>query len=121
MFPEFAALVLEAPKSNWLAVLAGRILERYIGRPAKGSREIDARLSTTATRPLPVAWCLGEIALEVGRPAHVMFAFDAMYGALGEMGDNARYREFIKLTGSYDPFGVLSKSPANRALKAPPT
>jgi len=50
-----------------------------------------------------------------------MFAFDAMYGALGEMGDNTRYREFIKLTGSYDPFGVLSKSPANRALKAPPT
>jgi len=121
VFPEFAALVLDAPKSNWLAVLAGRILERYVGRPAKRSREIDTPLFTTATRPLPVAWCLGEIALEVGRPAHVMFAFDAMYGALGEMSDNARYREFIKLTGSYDPFGVLSTSPANRALKAPPT
>lgn len=116
VFPEFAARVLEAPKANRLAVLAGRILERYIGRPAKGSRQGDAQLSTTAARPLPVAWCLAEIALEVGRPAHVMFALDAMYGALGEMGDIARYREFIELTGSYDPFGVLSKLPTNRAL-----
>jgi glycosyltransferase involved in cell wall biosynthesis len=120
VFPEFASHVLEAPKSNWLAVLAGRILEHYIGRPPKTSRGADAQLSTTPARPLPVAWCLAEIALEVGRPAHVMFAFDAMYGALDEMGDSARYREFINLTGSYDPFGVLSKLPSNRALKAPP-
>jgi len=119
VFPEFAEFVLRAPQSGWLAGLARRMLERYLGRNDKVSGERDARSSTVPKQPLPIAWCLAEIALEVGRPAHVMFALDAMYGALGEMGDDARYREFIRLTGRYDPFGVLSQLPINRALDLP--
>jgi glycosyltransferase involved in cell wall biosynthesis len=118
VFPEFAAYVLRAPKSGWFAAFARRILERYLGRRDKLPDARNTQSSTTPDQPLPVAWCLAQIALEVGRPAHVLFALDAMYGVLGEMGDNARYREFIKLTGSYDPFGVLSKLPTNRALNA---
>ena len=119
VFPEFAEFVLRAPQSGWLAGLARRMLERYLGRNDKVSGERDARSSRVPKQPLPIAWCLAEIALEVGRPAHVMFALDAMYGALAEMGDDARYREFIRLTGRYDPFGVLSQLPINRALDFP--
>jgi len=119
VFPEFAAYVLRGPKSGWLAALARRILERYLGRGDNLPDARNAQSSTTPQQPLPVAWCLAEIALEVGRPAHVLFAFDAMYGVLGEMGDDARYREFIRLTGRYDPFGVLSQLPINRALDVP--
>jgi glycosyltransferase involved in cell wall biosynthesis len=119
VFPEFAEFVLGAPQKGWLAGLARRMLERYLGRNDKVSGGRDARSSTVPKQTLPIAWCLAEIALEVGRPAHVMFALDAMYGALGEMGDDARYREFISFTGRYDPFGVLSQLPINRALDFP--
>ena len=61
-------------------------------------------------------WSLAELALGVGRPAHVLFALDAMYKVAMESGDDARYREFIGHTGSYDPFGTLAPLPFHRGI-----
>ena len=65
-----------------------------------------------------LTWRLAEIALGVARPAHVLFAFDAMFDALRDTPDS-RSREFIALTGSYDPFGMLSNLPAYRTIVRP--
>jgi glycosyltransferase involved in cell wall biosynthesis len=119
VFPEFAGYVVAQRRASWLAALARRVLDRYLGHNAAVVGGPEARASTAAEKSLPIAWYLAEIALEVGRPAHVMFALDAMYGALAEMDDDARYREFINLTGKYDPFGVLSQLPINRLVVRP--
>ena len=113
-FPELAARVDWRRRPRWLAGLAYRMLERYLGQN-------DASTSGRGTgQPKrPALWCLAELALEVGRPAHVSFALDAMYSVLNREDSAARYQdcyqEFITHTGSYDPFGVLA-TPPNRRL-----
>src|SRR5438128_12228206 len=66
-----------------------------------------------------LAWKLAELALEVGRPAHVLFALDTMYGALADAPNPMRYRQFIALTVSYDPYGALCEVPAHSKIVAP--
>jgi glycosyltransferase involved in cell wall biosynthesis len=60
----------------------------------------------------PVTWFLGQLACAVGRPPHILFGLDLMYQAATLVDDPELYREFIRYTGAYDIFDVLSKAPA---------
>jgi glycosyltransferase involved in cell wall biosynthesis len=116
-FPELSDRVEWSTPPNWIAKLAHKMLERYLHRDAAGSH-IETQASIQRRRP--ALWCLGELALTVGRPSHVSFAFDAMYRALARGDAVARhrecYRELITYTGSYDPYAMLRNLPRNRRL-----
>jgi glycosyltransferase involved in cell wall biosynthesis len=116
-FPELSDRVEWSTRPNWLAKLAHRMLERYLHRDEAGSHREE---QPSIHRRRPALWCLGELALAVGRPSHVSFAFDAMYRVLARGDAVARhreyYREFIAYTGSYDPYAVLCNLPPNRRL-----
>lgn len=60
---------------------------------------------------------MATMALSVGKPAHVIFALNTMYDLLGREGDETAYSDFIKHTGSHDPFGMLFNIPHNRVIK----
>ena len=116
-FPELANYVERSTRPSWVARLAHKTLERYLHRdqtPPENEGE------TPMERRRPALWRLAELALAVGKPAHVLFAFDAMYRVLARGNAEARcpewYREFIAYTGSYDPHGVLRRQPINRKL-----
>jgi hypothetical protein len=58
-----------------------------------------------------VTWFLGQLACAVGKSPHVLFGLDLMYEAAALVDDSALYREFIRYSGAYDIFDVLSKAP----------
>jgi len=111
-FPELAARIERSERPSWLARFAYSLLERYL------QRETASSVASTARARRPALWCLAELALEVGRPQHVSFAFDAMYRVLAARDAVTRYpdcyREFISYTGSYDPYGILGNLPPTR-------
>jgi glycosyltransferase involved in cell wall biosynthesis len=115
-FPELADRIEWSRRPSWPHRLAYGMLERYLHRDEAGSKMEG---QTAVQRRRPALWCLAELALEVGRPSHVSFAFDAMYRVLerGDVGHHQeRYREFIAYTGSYDAYGMLRNLPPNRKL-----
>jgi len=95
-----------------------RVLEEYLYLDDAMLTKVFPELAGLTGRS-ELAWKLAELALEVGRPAHVLFALDTMYGALADAPNPMRYRQFIALTGSYDPYGVLCEVPAHRKIVAP--
>jgi glycosyltransferase involved in cell wall biosynthesis len=58
---------------------------------------------------LPITWHLGRLACGVGKSPHVLFGLDLMHGAAVHCDDPDLYREFIRFSGAYDIFDVLSK------------
>jgi glycosyltransferase involved in cell wall biosynthesis len=115
IFPELPHIVRRRAVSRWMADLALRALDRYVGGniSVKGER---GRHATANTGIRPLKWSLAELALSVGEPAHVLFAFDLLYRVLADLDDDDRYAAFIGKTGSMDPFGLLYNVPENRAL-----
>jgi glycosyltransferase involved in cell wall biosynthesis len=117
VFPELAGRVEWSTRPSWVARLAYSVLKRYLHRQETGSH-IEGQAGLQWRRP--ALWCLAERALEVGRPPHVSFAFDAMCRVLANNEVTARhpeiYREFISYTGSYDPYGLLANLPPTRKV-----
>src|SRR5262249_52284333 len=116
-FPELAGRVERSTRPSWVARVAYKMLERYLHRHQTGSH-VEGQGPEQKRRP--ALWCLAELALDVGRPPHISFAFDAMYSVLANSDAAARYpecyREFISYSGSYDPYGLLGGLPPTRKL-----
>jgi len=98
-FPEIEGPRVPAGKPGLLARGARKILERL--------SEGGAQAATQASRPL--AWRIAELALGVPRRANALFALRTMYSLLPEIDDPLAYAAFIKLAGSVDPFGLVSR------------
>lgn len=115
-FPELSDRIEWSKRPNWLARQAHKMLERYLHR----DEGVRGPVQASRRQRRPALWCLGELALTVGKPSHVSFAFDAMYQVLANADVAVRhkewYREFIAYTGSYDPYAVLRNLPSNRRL-----
>jgi glycosyltransferase involved in cell wall biosynthesis len=116
VFPEIADYPNKSWLPKWLIMLAERMLVRYLPHLEIGPNT-GARTYRQRTELPPVSWRIAELALQVGKPAHIMFALDSMYQALPKMRHDLRYREFIEKTGSCDPFGALFGLPLNRDIR----
>jgi glycosyltransferase involved in cell wall biosynthesis len=114
VFPELANRRMARQKAGFISRLALKGLQRYLPAPETARSEPSTLEDGDPRRSL--RWGIAELALEVGRPSHVLFAFDTMYAMLGEAKDKSIYREFIDHTGSYDPLGALFNIPQNRAM-----
>jgi hypothetical protein len=114
VFPELANRKMARQKAGFISRLALKGLQRYLPAPETARSEASTLEDGDPRRSL--RWGIAELALEVGRPSHVLFAFDTMYAMLGEAKDKSIYREFIDHTGSYDPLGALFNIPQNRAM-----
>jgi len=66
--------------------------------------------SSNSNSRLPMMWHFGRLACGVGKSPHVLFGLDLMHRAAVHCDDPALYREFIRFTGAYDIFDVLSKA-----------
>jgi glycosyltransferase involved in cell wall biosynthesis len=114
IFPEIPVPALMRKPQGWTGRLAQRALVRVLGRNTEAGGD-GAFATAQELPPRPLAWYLGELALAVGKPAHVVFGLDAMYrSCVAENDVDARH--FIALSGSFDPFGILSGMPENRRL-----
>jgi glycosyltransferase involved in cell wall biosynthesis len=94
------------------------VLRRYLALPDDEVERVFPEAHAT-DRGMPVGWRIGRLALEIARPAAVQFGLEAMYDALAAVSDPARHREFIALSGRFDPLGTLAPMSADRRL-APP-
>jgi hypothetical protein len=115
VFPELANRKMARQKPGFISRLALKGLQRYLPVAAENARSEPSKLEEGDPRR-SLRWGVAELALQVGRPSHVLFAFDTMYAMLGEAKDKSIYREFIDHTGSYDPLGALFNIPQNRAM-----
>ena len=95
-----------------------RVLEHYL---TLSEADFAAAFPEVAERDrgLPMGWRIGALALSLGRPQCVLFGLDAMYAALPQITEPLKAREFIALTGAFDPFAMLSNLPHDRRLGRP--
>ena len=95
-----------------------RVLEHYV---TMSEADFAAAFPEVAERDrgLPMGWRIGSLALSLGRPSTVLFGLDAMYVALAQIQEPLKAREFIALTGAFDPFAMLSNLPPDRRLGRP--
>lgn len=94
------------------------VLRRYLALPDDEVERVFPE-APAGDRGMPVAWRIGRLALELKRPAAVQFGLEAMFDALQGVVDPARHREFIAVSGTFDPLGTLAPLPPDRRL-APP-
>jgi glycosyltransferase involved in cell wall biosynthesis len=95
-----------------------RVFEQYLALTPTEFEQVFPE-AAGRNRELPVGWRLGRLALDLPRPAAVMFGLNAIYDALRQIRDPARIREFIALSGAYDPFAVTAPVSPDRLLAAP--
>ena len=95
-----------------------RVFEQYLALSPAEFEQVFLE-AAGRNRELPVGWRLGRLALDLPRPAAVMFGLEAIYDALRRIRDPARIREFIALSGAYDPFAVTAPVSPDRLLAAP--
>jgi glycosyltransferase involved in cell wall biosynthesis len=97
-----------------------RVLEQYLALSPAEFEQVFPE-AAERQRELPVGWRLGRLALNVPRPAAMLFGLNSMYEALRQIRDPVRIREFIALSGAFDPFAVTAPVSPDRALVAPST
>jgi hypothetical protein len=113
-----AAVFPELPRASSPASTHGpflRLIRRLRGETDFSEQggpvnNLDARTSGS----LPVSWFLGQLAYSTGKPPYILFGLDVMYQLVGAIEDPDLYRQFIRYTGAYDIFDVLSKAPPGR-------
>jgi glycosyltransferase involved in cell wall biosynthesis len=91
---------------------ATRYVRRLIRRASVVRRSAPARNSASGSlnsSRLPITWHLGRLACCVGKSPHVLFGLDLMHRAAVHCDDPDVFREFIRFSGAYDIFDVLSK------------
>jgi glycosyltransferase involved in cell wall biosynthesis len=115
-FPELAGYQVGALRTGIVRKLASKALQRYIPRDTVSDSPVSAGLTDSDPRR-SLRWGLAQLALGVGKPSHILFAFDTMYDMLGKAADESIYREFIGHTGIYDPLGSLFNIPQNRKME----
>jgi len=115
VFPELAGYQAGTSHAGIVRKLAFKALQRYIPRDTEPDRSIFAGLTDSDPRR-SLRWGLAQLALAVGKPSHILFAFDTMYDMLGKATDDSIYRDFIGHTGIYDPLGSLFNIPQNRKM-----
>ena len=98
VFPELAD-AQQSAVPGWLRRMASAAL-------ARGTPDLAFQHSEL----LPLFWRLGAISLSVPKPAHAAFALDLMYEAARESGNARLMREFIKLSGTVDLYGILRRT-----------
>lgn len=91
-----------------------KVLPRYASLDSDFLSEVFPELHPHSPSARPLAWYLGKLACTVGRPPHILFGLDLMYQAAALSDDPEVYRDFIRYSGAYDIFDVLSKMPAQR-------
>lgn len=101
---------------RWVVSAAGRILGRYLHQGEKSNGAAEDRPLGFDQGPGAQNWALARLALQVGRPAHVLFALDLMYATMRTGSAHTMARELIQQTGAFDPFGMLFGLPPNRSL-----
>ncbi len=95
-----------------------RVLEHYLELSEADFERVFPEVAER-DRGLPMGWRVGSLALSLGRPQYVLFGLDAMYTALPGIPDPLKAREFIALTGAFDPFALLSNLTPDRRMGRP--
>jgi glycosyltransferase involved in cell wall biosynthesis len=98
-----------------------QVLNHYRRLPTALLRDVFApdisALALDTSRPVEM-W-LGELAISVGRPPHLLFALDGIFAAAGTAeASEADYRQVMDLAGRQDPFGMLPRRDLERARAA---
>lgn len=96
-----------------------RVLDQYVNLDEALLAQVFPEIVSRAGR-VPSAWMVAKLALQLGSPAHVLFALNTMYKVVADGADGARCRAFIGVTGNYDPFGMLGHLSENRAIAIAP-
>jgi glycosyltransferase involved in cell wall biosynthesis len=87
-----------------------KVLSNYLDLDSDLLGKVFPELPEASTSP-PVNWFLGQLACATGKPPYILFGLDLMYRLAADLDEPDLYREFIRYSGAYDIFDVLSKMP----------
>jgi hypothetical protein len=90
-----------------------KVLSNYLDLDSDLLADVFPELPGESASP-PVNWFLAQLAFSTGKPPYILFGLDIMYRLVADLDEPDLYREFIRYSGAYDIFDVLSKMPASQ-------